>query len=221
MSLRVPEGFAAIITAAGRGSRAGGKLPKQWQDLAGRPVLTHAIAAFSGFRQIVLVIHAEDMDRAITHVGGLVTIITGADTRSNSVMAGLEALEGQASHVLIHDGARPLISQTVIQAVIDALEAGAIAAAPAIPVADTLWQGADGIVTDIAPRDGLFRAQTPQGFRLPEIIAAHRASPAGATDDVALALAAGHRVAMTAGDEDNIKITWPGDLARAEKLMGA
>lgn len=221
MTLRVPEGFAAIITAAGRGSRAGGELPKQWQDLAGRPVLAHAIAAFAGFRQIVLVIHAEDMDLAITHFGGLVTIITGAATRSGSVMAGLEALEGQASHVLIHDGARPLVNALVIQAVIDTLDAGAIAAAPALPVADTLWQGEDGVVTKITPREGLFRAQTPQGFRLPEIIAAHRAYPHGATDDVALALAAGHKVAITAGDEDNIKITWPGDLSRAEKLVGA
>ncbi|MBU2956749.1 bifunctional 2-C-methyl-D-erythritol 4-phosphate cytidylyltransferase/2-C-methyl-D-erythritol 2,4-cyclodiphosphate synthase [Paracoccus sp. 1_MG-2023] len=219
MSLRAPAGFAALITAAGRGTRMGAGAPKQWRDLAGRPVLDHAIAAFAGFDRVVLVVHPDDMADAMERYAGAVTIVTGGATRSASVHAGLQALQGQASHVLIHDGARPLVSDTVITGVIEALQAGAVAAAPALPVSDALWQGRDGMVTATAPRDGLFRAQTPQGFALEAILQAHRAHPDGAADDVELALKAGHGVAITQGSEDNLKITWLADLARAERLM--
>lgn len=220
MRVRAPAGHAAIVLAAGRGVRAGGTQPKQWCDLGSRPVLARALDAFAGFERVVLVVHEDDMGAAIAQFSGPVTIVTGGETRSASVMAGLTALEGQASHVLIHDGARPLTPAPVIQGVIDALEGGAIAAAPGLPVSDTLWRGEAGHVSDITPRDGLYRAQTPQGFRLPEILAAHRAHPEGATDDVALALKMGHPVAITEGSEDNLKITWPGDFTRAEKLLG-
>jgi 2-C-methyl-D-erythritol 4-phosphate cytidylyltransferase/2-C-methyl-D-erythritol 2,4-cyclodiphosphate synthase len=217
--LRAPAGFAAVITAAGRGSRVGGDIPKQWRDLGGASVLSRALAAFAGFERVVLVVHPDDMAQALAAFGGRVTIVSGTDSRSGSVMAGLRVLEGQASHVLIHDGARPLVSDAVIQGVIDALGAGAIAAAPALPVSDALWTGHAGLVTGIQPRDGLFRAQTPQGFRLPQILAAHRAHPDGAADDVELALRMGHAVAITEGSEDNLKITYPADFARAKKLL--
>lgn len=220
MTLRAPAGYAAIVLAAGRGVRAGGAQPKQWCDLGGRTVLAHALKAFAGFERVVLVVHEDDMGAAIAQFAGPVTIVTGGETRSASVLAGLTALEGQASHVLIHDGARPLTPAPVIQGVVDALEAGALAAAPGLPVSDTLWRSEAGHVSDITPRDGLYRAQTPQGFRLPEILAAHRAHPEGATDDVALALKMGHPVAITEGSEDNLKITWLGDFTRAEKLLG-
>lgn len=220
MTIRAPAGYAAIITAAGRGARAGSDRPKQWRNLGSQPVIAHTLAAFAGFDRIVLVVHPDDMADAISLFAGRVTIVTGGETRSASVMAGLLALEGQASHVLVHDGARPLTPALVIQGVIDALRGGAVAAAPALPVSDTLWRGDDGNVTAITTRDGLYRAQTPQGFRLPEILAAHRAHPGGATDDVALALKTGLRVMITPGSEDNLKITWPDDFARAERLMG-
>lgn len=220
MTIRAPAGYAAIVLAAGRGIRAGGTQPKQWCDLGDRPVLARALDAFAGFERVVLVVHEDDIGAAVAQFSGPVTIVTGGETRSASVMAGLTALEGQASHVLIHDGARPLTPAPVIQGVIDALEGGAIAAAPGLAVSDTLWHGEAGHVSGITPRDGLYRAQTPQGFRLPHIIAAHRAHPEGATDDVALALKMGHPVAITEGSEDNLKITWPGDFARAEKLLG-
>lgn len=129
MTVRAPAGYAAIVTAAGRGTRAGGE-PKQWRDLAGRSVLARSLEAFAGFDRVVLVVHPDDMARAIRDFAGGVTIVTGGDTRTASVMAGLQALEGQATHVLIHDGARPLVSDAVIQGVIDALQAGAPAAAP-------------------------------------------------------------------------------------------
>ncbi|MBM3605151.1 MAG: bifunctional 2-C-methyl-D-erythritol 4-phosphate cytidylyltransferase/2-C-methyl-D-erythritol 2,4-cyclodiphosphate synthase [Alphaproteobacteria bacterium] len=221
MSFRAPQGFAALITAAGRGTRAGGGQPKQWRDLGGIPVLDRTLAAFAGFERIVLVVHPDDMAEALARYAGPVTIVSGAQTRAASVRAGLSALEGQASHVLIHDGARPLVSQAVIGGVVKALQAGAQAAAPALPVSDALWRGTEGKVTGTAPRDGLFRAQTPQGFALAAITEAHRLYPADAADDVELARLAGIEVAITAGSEDNLKITFPADFARAERILGA
>ncbi|WP_207102426.1 bifunctional 2-C-methyl-D-erythritol 4-phosphate cytidylyltransferase/2-C-methyl-D-erythritol 2,4-cyclodiphosphate synthase [Paracoccus shandongensis] len=219
MTVRAPAGYAAIVTAAGRGTRAGGE-PKQWRDLAGRSVLARSLEAFAGFDRVVLVVHPDDMARAIRDFAGGVTIVTGGDTRTASVMAGLQALEGQATHVLIHDGARPLVSDAVIQGVIDALQAGAPAAAPALPVTDALWRGTDNAVTATAARDGLFRAQTPQGFTLDQISTAHRLHPQDAADDVELALKSGIPVAITPGSEDNLKITFPADFARAERILG-
>ncbi|MFL2778005.1 MAG: bifunctional 2-C-methyl-D-erythritol 4-phosphate cytidylyltransferase/2-C-methyl-D-erythritol 2,4-cyclodiphosphate synthase [Paracoccus marcusii] len=218
--IRAPAGFAALITAAGRGTRAGNGLPKQWRDLAGRPVLDRTLAAFAGFGRIVLVVHPDDMGQAIARYAGGITIVAGAETRAASVRAGLTALQGQASHVLIHDGARPLVAPSVIDDVIRALQEGADAAAPALPVSDALWRGDGARVAAIAPRDGLFRAQTPQGFVLDRILQAHRDHPGDAADDVQLALAAGMEVAITQGSEDNLKITFPADFARAERILG-
>ena len=219
MTVKAPSGYAAIITAAGRGTRAGGE-PKQWRDLRGRSVLARSLDAFAGFDRVVLVVHPDDMARAIRDFAGGVTIVTGGETRAASVMAGLQALDGQASHVLIHDGARPLVSDAVIQGVIDALQGGAQAAAPALPVSDALWNGAEGAVTGTTSRAGLFRAQTPQGFTLDQISNAHRLHPDDAADDVELALQAGIPVAITPGSEDNLKITFPADFARAERIVG-
>ncbi|MDO5646390.1 bifunctional 2-C-methyl-D-erythritol 4-phosphate cytidylyltransferase/2-C-methyl-D-erythritol 2,4-cyclodiphosphate synthase [Paracoccus sp. (in: a-proteobacteria)] len=220
MTLRAPAGFAAIITAAGRGTRAGGDRPKQWQMLRGQSVLARSIAAFAGFDRVILVVHPDDLPDAITEFAGPVTIVTGGETRSASVLAGLNALNGQASHVLIHDGARPLVSDAVIQGVIDALQSGADAAAPALPVSDALWRGENQTVTGTAARDGLYRAQTPQGFSCAKILMAHRQNPQGAADDVELALRSGIAVTITPGSEDNLKITYPADFARAERILG-
>lgn len=220
MRLTPPEGFAAIIVAAGRGNRAGGGLPKQWRDLAGRPVLDHAIAAFHGFRRIVVVCHPDDMNHAQAVLDPAVTLVPGGDSRSASVRNALNALPGDdITHVLIHDGARPLVSASVIAGVVDALINGADAAAPALPVSDALWRGAAGRVTGTQPRDDLFRAQTPQGFALSAIRLAHDRASADAADDVELARNAGFEVAITPGSEDNIKITYPADFARAEQLL--
>ena len=221
MTVRAPSGYAALITAAGRGTRAGDGRPKQWRDLGGRPLLDRTLAAFAGFERVILVVHPDDMADAIARYAGPVTLVAGAATRAASVRAGLDAIDGQASHVLIHDGARPLTPDAVIAGVIDALAAGAAAAAPALPVTDALWQGRDGRVTGTAPRHGLYRAQTPQGFRLAEIARAHRLHPQDAADDVELALRAGIEVAITAGSEDNLKVTWAGDFARAERILGS
>lgn len=211
---------AAVIVAAGRGTRAGGDVPKQWQTLAGKPVLVHTLDAFSthpAVSQIVLVVHPDDEAQAQPFLGKDMHAVPGGADRASSVRAGLDAVQG-TDIVLIHDVARPLVSHGVIDAVLAALDHGP-GAAPALPVTDALWTGADGRVTGTQDRTGLFRAQTPQGFDLTAIRAAHAAHPGGAADDVEVARAYGLDVAIVPGDEDNMKITMPGDLARAERLL--
>ena len=206
---------AVIIVAAGRGSRAGGDVPKQWQGLAGRPVLERTLEAFAAFRRVV-VIHPDDRDLA---AGLAVDLVTGGTTRTGSVRAALEALAGTGvTRVLIHDGARPLVSGGVIGRVLAALDHTA-GAAPALAVSDALWVGAGGSVAGTRDRDGLYRAQTPQGFHFDAILAAYRAHPGDAPDDVAVARSAGLPVAIVTGDEDNLKLTFPGDFARAEAIL--
>ena len=206
----------AIIVAAGRGTRAGGDVPKQWQVLAGEPVLAHTILAFAGqVDQIVLVINPEDRARA---AGFDLPMVDGGATRAESVRNALVWLEGQGvDKVLIHDGARPLVSAAVINNVLKALETYT-GAAPALPVTDALWRGNE-TVDGTAARDGLWRAQTPQGFRFEAIHAAHLAHPGGAADDVEVARWAGHTVAIVPGDEDNLKLTYAQDFARAARLL--
>lgn len=207
---------AVIITAAGRGTRAGGDVPKQWQILAGKPVLAHTLAAFAGY-DCVLTVHPDDLERAKSLFSGKI-VLGGAD-RAASVLAGLHALAGQGySAVLIHDGARPLVRPDLINRVRAALHHGP-AAAPALAVTDALWRGADGAVQGSQDRTGLYRAQTPQGFDFEAIYAAHLSHTGPAADDVAIARAAGLPVTIVQGDEDNLKLTYPSDFARAEKLL--
>ncbi|MCI2393200.1 bifunctional 2-C-methyl-D-erythritol 4-phosphate cytidylyltransferase/2-C-methyl-D-erythritol 2,4-cyclodiphosphate synthase [Aliiroseovarius sediminis] len=213
--------IAAIIVAAGRGTRAGTGLPKQWRTIAGAPVALHTLTAFQRHPRIsrcLLVIHPDDHTHAQAVPG--VQVIHGGATRDASVLAGLEALaDDPPDLVLIHDVARPLVSATVIDGVIEAL-ADAKGAAPALPVTDALWRGEDGRVTGTQPRDGLYRAQTPQGFHFAPILTAHRAHEGSAADDVEVARLAGLDVTITMGDESNLKITTPDDFARAERLIG-
>ena len=208
---------AAIITAAGRGLRLGGDVPKQWQMLAGRAVVAHALDAFAGMLR-VLVVHPDDMARAQA-LGCDAIIVEGGATRAASVRAALQALAGRGvARVLIHDGARPLVSQAVIARVIEGLDSHT-GAAPALSVSDALWRGAEGMVAGTTDRAGLFRAQTPQGFHFDAILAAHLAHPGDAADDVEVARVAGIAVAIVAGDEANIKLTYPADFGRAEDLI--
>lgn len=214
---------AVVIVAAGRGTRAGGELPKQWQMLAGRPVADWTVDAFRALPEIgriVLVLDAGEMARAARYPG--VIAVAGGAQRADSVRAGLEALADRPpERVLIHDVARPLVAQDTILAVIAALDA-AEGAAPGLAVTDALWHGAGGFVDGARDRDGLYRAQTPQGFRFAPLLAAHRARAGGAAaaaDDVAVARAAGMAVAIVPGDERNMKITRPEDFARATAMM--
>ena len=216
------QNTAVIIVAAGRGTRAGPGQPKQWRRLAGRPVLEWTLEAFraAGLSRLVLVIHPDDRDQAlaILHPGEIA--VTGGADRAASVRAALEALSAAPPDlVLIHDGARPLVSRDVISGVITAL-GHSQGAAPALPVIDALWRGQDGQVQATAPRDGLFRAQTPQGFHYAAILAAHRAHDGPAADDVEIARAAGMAVTITPGCDENFKLTYAQDFARAARLLG-
>lgn len=208
---------AVIIVAAGRGTRAGGDVPKQWQMLAGRPMLAQTLAAFQGMQR-VLVIHPDDRPQAEA-LATDAEIVEGGATRDQSVRNALEALAGRGiTRVLIHDGARPLVSGRVIARVLAALD-GAPAAAPALAVTDALWTGVQGRVSGTQDRSGLYRAQTPQGFHFDAILAAHRAHAGSAADDVEVARGAGLDVAIVEGEEDNLKLTFPGDFARAETIL--
>ena len=211
---------AAIIVAAGRGTRAGGGLPKQWRDIAARPVARWTLEAFAPHCPIILVIHPEDHAIAESMAEGLpVTLVIGAADRAGSVRAGLDALAGTPPEkVLIHDVARPCVTHEIIRAVLAALD-NAPGAAPALPVTDALWTGADAQVTGTQDRTGLYRAQTPQGFRYAEIRAAHASHSGGAADDVEVARAAGLAVTIVPGDERNLKITGPEDFERAASYL--
>lgn len=211
--------IGVVIVAAGRGTRAGGDLPKQWQSLAGKPVATWTCARFTqrpDVAHVVLVIHPNDQSLAAQIKG--VTTCAGGASRDASVRAGLAALGAEITHVLIHDVARCTVPDFVIDGVINALEHHQ-GAAPALQVSDALWRGAAGVVNGTQDREGLFRAQTPQGFSLPAIRAAHSAYSGDAADDVQVARAAGLDVGITQGDEANLKITTPADFARAEALL--
>lgn len=212
----------ALIVAAGRGQRAGGGVPKQYRSVGGKAVLRRAVQAFLGHPRVdavQVVIHPDDRDLYDAAVGDLAlpAPIHGGATRQSSVRLGLEAIT--ADRVLVHDAARPFVPHDVIDRVLDALDAddGAI---PAIAVSDSLRRG-NTHVDDEIERDGLWRAQTPQGFRFEAIRAAHRAASVEATDDAAVLRAAGGRVALVEGDEINMKLTTPADFARAEAWLAA
>jgi 2-C-methyl-D-erythritol 4-phosphate cytidylyltransferase / 2-C-methyl-D-erythritol 2,4-cyclodiphosphate synthase len=216
--------IAVLIVAAGKGERAGTELPKQYEQLAGRPMLRRTVEAFGNY-PVQVVIGAGQQDLAAAALAGLdlPAPVTGGATRQESVRLGLEALRPDApDFVLIHDAARPLISPKVIGAVVAALEAGADGALPMLAASDTLRRkGADGRWT-LVPRANLYRAQTPQGFVYAKIAEAHKDHASeDVTDDVALAELAGLKVDMVEGEEKNIKVTRKEDFALAESLLGA
>ncbi|MGD9965419.1 MAG: bifunctional 2-C-methyl-D-erythritol 4-phosphate cytidylyltransferase/2-C-methyl-D-erythritol 2,4-cyclodiphosphate synthase [Hyphomonadaceae bacterium] len=217
---------AAIIVAAGRGERAGGDLPKQYSLLLGQPLLAWSIQAFAdaGVSEIVVVCSQQHMEqcRAATAEGPPIVIVVGGDSRTASVRAGLAALRN-AEAVLIHDAARPGLSAEVVRSLIDEISAGAAAAAPALPVADTLRRvdGSGGIVEDVA-RQGVVRVQTPQAFRADTILAAYAALKADAsmTDDIAVVRAFGVAPKLVAGDTKLMKLTYPEDALMLERMLG-
>jgi 2-C-methyl-D-erythritol 4-phosphate cytidylyltransferase/2-C-methyl-D-erythritol 2,4-cyclodiphosphate synthase len=217
--------FAALIVSAGRGERVGGPVPKQFQSLLGISLLRRSVEAFvrcSEIGPVQVVVGDGQAERSYELLTGLdcLPFVDGGATRQVSVRNGLEALSRHApDYVLIHDAARPLVSNALIGRVMDALMAGAAAAIPLVAVADTLKRE-DARGWSTTPRDGLFRAQTPQGFRFDDILAAHRIHAAhAATDDMVLAERAGMRILPVQGEELNLKITAPEDLAHAEKLL--
>lgn len=223
--------IAALIVAAGRGARAGGGRPKQYRDVAGQPVLLRtlrALLASDRVGRVLVVIHPDDRalyDQAVRGLDDprLDPPVPGGAERAESVARGLEALAADPPDaVLIHDAARPFVSARVIGRVADALARhdGALAA---IPVVDALRrEEEDGFCGAPTPRDGVWRAQTPQGFRFPAILAAHRANPdPKAADDAEIARAAGLRVKLIESEAENFKITTAADFDRAARQAEA
>lgn len=217
----------ALIVAAGKGERAGGGVPKQYRPLGGVPVLRRAVLAFLRHPRIdaVRVMIAEEhralYEAAVTGLDLGEPVIGGAE-RQVSVRNGLESLaDGAPEVVLIHDAARPLVPAAVIDRVLDTLECSP-AALPVLPVTDTLKRGVDGLAAGTVSRDGLWRAQTPQGMRFDAVLDAHRRAAAEdvtVTDDAALMEWAGHSVTLVTGSEDAMKITTAEDFALADRLL--
>ena len=222
-------GIAVLIVAAGKGERAGLGLPKQYERLAGLPMLRRTVEAFHAPSSdkkwpVQVVIGAGQQDLAAAALAGLdlPAPVTGGATRQESVRLGLEALAKDApDYVLIHDAARPLVPAKVILAVVQALQSGAAGALPMVAVSDTLRRQDGKGHWSLVSRENLYRAQTPQGFVYAKILAAHRDhAKQEVTDDVALAELAGLKVEMVEGDEKNIKVTRKEDFALAESLLG-
>lgn len=210
--------FAAIIVAAGKGLRAGQSTPKQFALWRGKPVLRHSVErlANAGASPLIVAIPVGYEDEARDALVGIsnVQLISGGESRQDSVRLALESLEVDApSNVLIHDAARPHLPQSVITRLLEMLEkeAGAI---PVLPVVDSLVLDADGLMAGSAKREELRRVQTPQAFRFAGILSAHRQwqGDSGAGDDAQVLRAAGGNVALVAGDEKLHKLTFAEDF---------
>jgi 2-C-methyl-D-erythritol 4-phosphate cytidylyltransferase/2-C-methyl-D-erythritol 2,4-cyclodiphosphate synthase len=227
--------FAIIVVAAGRGSRAGDGIPKQYRKLAGKPLFTRTLDALmraAPKATIIPVIHKDDLDLYESSAAGfeehsrLGRPVYGGDTRQASVRLGLEALSLQQLRqeiVLIHDAARLFVSDTLVSRAVAAAKSYG-AAVPGAIVSDTIKEiDAGGFITTTPPRARLRAVQTPQAFRFDLILAAHRAAAAknitDLTDDAAVAEWAGHRVYVFAGEDTNMKVTTVQDLLTAEARL--
>jgi 2-C-methyl-D-erythritol 4-phosphate cytidylyltransferase/2-C-methyl-D-erythritol 2,4-cyclodiphosphate synthase len=224
----------ALIVAAGRGSRAGEGLPKQYRPLAGKPVLTRTLAAFLShptINRVAVVIHPDDRalyEQSVAEFGPcesqrLLPPTYGGETRQDSVRLGLETLAAtEGSAVLVHDAARPFVTSDLIERAIMAGRKGA--AVPGIPVTDTIKViEPQGMVVSTPDRAALRAVQTPQAFPYIMLCEAHRKAAAAGlhafTDDGALAEWAGLPVRIFDGDPGNIKLTHPADFAAAERSL--
>jgi 2-C-methyl-D-erythritol 4-phosphate cytidylyltransferase/2-C-methyl-D-erythritol 2,4-cyclodiphosphate synthase len=217
--------FLSIVVAAGAGLRAGPGEPKAWRQLAGRPVVRWSVEGLlaAGAREVVVVVARDRLAAAEDALQGLVgwRAVAGGATRALSVQAGLAALSGADDEaVLVHDAARPFVTRAHVEGLLAAL-AEADGAVPALPVADTLKRGG-GAVAETVSRDGLWRAQTPQAFRLGRLRSAYAgwSAPGEPTDDAQVVEAAGGRIALAPGDPMLMKLTYPEDFAMAEQLAG-
>lgn len=224
--------IGAVIVAAGRGTRAGLGGPKQYHNLASTPVVARTLAALSARidpANIVIVRHADDQDLLEEALGAHtanIIIVSGGQTRQQSVLAGLQKLMQDApslTHVMIHDAARPFVSERLLdslsQAAVQNVDAGIV---PVLPIASTIKRVLEGAVEETVPRTNLTLAQTPQLFPTEQILDAHlRAQHTDEpfTDDASIFEWAGLTVKAISGEEENIKLTYPDDFARAEKAL--
>lgn len=219
-------GTVALVLAGGRGSRAGGGVPKQYRDIGGMPMLRRTLAAFAEHPDVDAVravIHPDDTNLYQDVAQGLDLLdpVFGSDSRQGSSYNGLLSIDNfNPNIVLIQDAARPFTDRETVRRIIDSL-ASAAAAIAAVPVIDTIKRGdAQDRVSGTVERAGLWRAQTPQGFRYKAILDAHTAvKDQELTDDAGVAEATGMPVRLVMGHENNIKITTEEDFMRAETIL--
>jgi 2-C-methyl-D-erythritol 4-phosphate cytidylyltransferase len=235
-----PGRTAAVIPAAGRGVRLGPGAPKALRTLNGTPMLVHAVRAMAASRYVSLVVVVAPSDGEAEVKGMLdeyehalperteFLVVPGGDTRQESVKLGLDALPDDITAVLVHDAARPLVPVDTVDAVVEAVRAGAPAVVPALPLADTVKQvepQAAGVPEPVVatPERALLRAvQTPQGFERATLVRAHATVPAtgeGATDCAGMVERLGKPVVVVPGHEEAFKVTRPLDLVLAEAVL--
>ena len=217
--------ITAIIVAAGRGTRAGNGIPKQYRKIGKKSILHHTInslLAHNKINNVLCVIHEDDITLFADIASKINNIrlskaILGGETRSESVFNGLKS--ASSDYVLIHDGARPCLPISALNRLIDGLEKND-ACFLGLPVVDTLWSVSNTKITENIPRETVWKAQTPQAFRLSKIYNAYKNTNQTSTDDVGIAHAAGIKVTPIIGSEKNIKITNPEDFNLAEQYIG-
>ncbi|ABI59769.1 2-C-methyl-D-erythritol 4-phosphate cytidylyltransferase [Nitrosomonas eutropha] len=224
--------FIALITAAGSGSRMGEDIPKQYRPLAGKPMIYHALRTLCGIARIstVCIVLAPEDTEWIRHnwrefAGKIQIFNCGGATRAESVTNGLKALRA-ANHVqdqdwiLVHDAARPGLSTTLVERLLDQLADDEVGGLLAVPLADTLKRADDaGRVICTEPRERLWQAQTPQMFRMKLLLEALEKAPAGITDDASAVEALGLSPKLVVGNAYNFKVTYPQDLKLAELIL--
>ena len=219
----------ALLVAAGAGERLGIDRPKAFAELRGRPLLAESldrldrcpwvdaivVAAPEGWEEPVILL-AEEL--TVTKV---VSCVTGGATRANSVRAALADVPEEAVVVVVHDAARPLLEDAVVERVLGPLAQGFDGVVPALPIRDTVKRAEGGVVVETVPRGGLVGAQTPQAFLAPTLRRACDGDLADATDCASLVERVGGRVAVVEGDPKLLKVTTSGDLALVEGLLAA
>jgi 2-C-methyl-D-erythritol 4-phosphate cytidylyltransferase len=218
---------AVVVPAAGRGERLGPGAPKALRTLAGQPILLHAVRNLATARDIdliVVVVPEESIEESRALLSGIempMMIVSGGDTRQDSVARGLLALPPEVDVVLVHDAARPLVPAEVVDRVVAAVRDGAEAVIPTLGIVDTVKEvDAEGFVTGTVDRSCMHAVQTPQGFRRDVLQRAHASSDGGdATDDAGLVERMGVAVRVVPGHEEAFKITRPLDLVLAEAIL--
>lgn len=218
----------AVVPAAGVGARMASETPKQYLKVAGKTVLEHSVQALlnaAAIETVIVALHAEDTEAMKLPVmsDAKVRAVTGGAQRSDSVLAGLTALQalgaGAQDWVLVHDAARPGIRTTLVEALIAQVGSSNVGGILALPLTDTVKQAdSQALVAATLDRSSLWRAQTPQMFRLGELIEALQAATADGvqvTDEAAAMERAGYPVQLVTGEPANLKVTEPADLALA------
>ncbi|MCA0175169.1 MAG: 2-C-methyl-D-erythritol 4-phosphate cytidylyltransferase [Proteobacteria bacterium] len=221
--------FYALVPAAGTGSRAGTAGPKQYEELAGRPLMAHTLAALAAVPELTatLVVLAPG-DTRFAELGmageGVWTAFVGGASRAETVAAGLSALRahgaGDGDWVLVHDAARCLLRPEWVGQLIAACQDDPVGGLLAQPLADTLKREADGRVQATVPRQHMWAAQTPQMFRLALLERALAGADAAVTDEASAVEALGLAPRLVAASAENFKVTYPADLALAARLLG-